>query len=91
MIADRQLYLTNSGAVVFGAYDGVSRRTINSAAGLNDGTWHHVAATLSGSTMRLYVDGELVDSAGNVIQGACGCDKTSTGLEPRSALAAPHS
>ncbi|MCP2336853.1 LamG-like jellyroll fold domain-containing protein [Actinomadura rupiterrae] len=55
---DRQLYMTNDGAVMFGVYDG-DAKTLRSKDGLNDGKWHHVAATLSSTAgIRLYVDGE---------------------------------
>lgn len=33
------------------------------AASLNNGAWHHVAATLDGTSCRLYVDGTLVKTA----------------------------
>lgn len=68
--ADRHLYLTNSGAVVFGVIDGSVKRTVASGSGLNDGSWHLVAATLSSSGMRLYVDGELAASNGDVDSAA---------------------
>ncbi|MGP3979550.1 LamG-like jellyroll fold domain-containing protein [Streptomyces sp. KR80] len=55
---DKHLYMTNDGRVVFGVYSGVTR-TISSASGLNDGTWHHVVATQGSGGMRLYVDGAL--------------------------------
>ncbi|GAB3672559.1 hypothetical protein GCM10027589_42090 [Actinocorallia lasiicapitis] len=56
---DRHLYLTADGRVVFGVYPGVIR-TIQSAPGLNNGQWHHVAASLDfNSGMKLYVDGQL--------------------------------
>ena len=66
--SDRELYLTNNGRVTFGVYTrpegpGVSstrqRRTVESAAGLNNGQWHHVVGTLDSTGMRLYVDGAL--------------------------------
>lgn len=61
---DRQLYLSDEGAVYFGAYDGTNV-AINSAAGLNDGAWHLATATLDGSGMRLYVDGKQVAANAN--------------------------
>lgn len=40
-----------------------SMRTISSATGYHDNTWHHAVATLSPTTgMRLYLDGALVSS-----------------------------
>ncbi|MEU8345383.1 PKD domain-containing protein [Actinomadura meyerae] len=57
---DRHLYMTNNGRVVFGVYPGATK-TVESAAGLNNGQWHHVVGTLSGSDgMKLYVDGAQV-------------------------------
>ncbi|WP_051468096.1 LamG-like jellyroll fold domain-containing protein [Actinomadura oligospora] len=55
---DRQLYMTGDGSVMFGVYDGQTK-TVRSKSGLNDGKWHHVAATLGSSAgMKLFVDGE---------------------------------
>jgi PKD repeat protein len=59
--ADRHLYLTNNGQFRFGVRpDMGERQTITSAAGYNDGQWHHVVGTLSDAGMQLYVDGVLV-------------------------------
>ena len=33
--------------------------TVDSSSSLNDGAWHHVAATYDGSSLKLYIDGEL--------------------------------
>ncbi len=55
---DRHLYLQNNGAVTFGVYDG-STRVISSAAGTNDGQWHHVVGTFSPGSMKFYLDGVL--------------------------------
>jgi len=35
-----------------------------------DDKWHHVAATLSGNGMKLYVDGELIDANPTVARGS---------------------
>jgi len=61
---DRQLYLSDEGAVHFGAYNGTNI-AISSAAGLNDGVWHLATATMDASGMRLYVDGEQVAASSN--------------------------
>ena len=61
---DRHLYVTNDGRVIFGVYQG-NTRTLESAAGLNDGQWHHVAGTLSSAGMVLYVDGVRFTSRGD--------------------------
>ena len=58
---DKHLYLTNSGAVVFGVHSG-SLQSISSAVGLNNGRWHQVVGTQGREGTRLYVDGVLVAS-----------------------------
>ena len=57
---DRQIYLDNSGHVVFGVYNHNTVATIRSTGTYRDGNWHQVVATLSGAGMALYVDGALV-------------------------------
>jgi len=59
--ADRSLYLTNGGRLVFGTYNGVIR-TVTSPKSYNNGRWHQATATQSASGTRLYVDGALVAS-----------------------------
>jgi PKD repeat protein len=54
---DRHVYLTDNGAVAFGVYDGAVAQTIASGTGLNDGQWHHVAASFGPGGTALYVDG----------------------------------
>jgi signal peptidase I len=64
---DRHVYMADSGQLLFGVYDN-QFSTITSPAAYNDGRWHLVTATLSGSTgMRLYVDGGLVASNAGVV------------------------
>jgi hypothetical protein len=59
---DRHIYMTNSGNLVMGIYNG-SANTISTTAAYNDGKWHMVTASLSPSNgLRLYVDGTLVVS-----------------------------
>ena len=59
---DRQIYINTSGQLVFGAYSGTTQ-VVTSPTAYNDGSWHHVVATMSASTgMRLYADGVLVAS-----------------------------
>ncbi|HEY8524542.1 MAG TPA: PKD domain-containing protein [Acidimicrobiales bacterium] len=76
--ADRMLYMTNTGRVMFGvrtrpegtaATSSRVNRTIMSGTGINDGQWHHVVGTLDPDGMRLYVDGELVASRDDVNSG----------------------
>ncbi|MGV8909363.1 MAG: LamG domain-containing protein [Propionicimonas sp.] len=57
--ADRSLYLTDSGSLVFGTYNGVIRKVISPRA-YNNGRWHQATATQDASGTRLYVDGALV-------------------------------
>lgn len=59
---DRHLYLSNTGQVVFGVYNGAVFTAISPATYL-DGRWHQAGATLSGAGMILYLDGVAV--AGN--------------------------
>lgn len=77
---DRHLYMANDGSVYFGVYPG-ELRTIRSATSpcgttplaLNDGQWHHIAASLSSvsgpNSMSLHVDGSL----------NCGSNKATAG------------
>lgn len=59
---DRQIYMDGSGRLTFGVYPGRTGpvRTLTTAPGLNDGTWHHVVGTVGPQGMRLYVDGRFV-------------------------------
>ncbi|MFF1559574.1 LamG-like jellyroll fold domain-containing protein [Streptomyces sp. NPDC058279] len=56
---DKQLYMTNTGRLVFGVYNG-STRTISTGLfeTYNDNKWHHVVGTQGPSGMALYVDGQ---------------------------------
>ena len=56
---DRHIFMTNAGKLVFGVYPG-SVKIITSPGTYNDNVWHQTVATLSGSGMKLYVDGALV-------------------------------
>lgn len=56
---DRVLYLANDGRIYFGINPTVVR-TVNSAAGFNNGAWHHVVGQVTTSGMQLFVDGALV-------------------------------
>ena len=58
---DRILYLTNAGKVAFGVYTSLfGEQVATSTSSYNDDQWHHVVATLAGTTMQLYVDGTRV-------------------------------
>lgn len=59
---DRNLYVGTDGKVYFGVGT-TTKVVVASPAAVNDGAWHHVVATYSGSGangMKLYVDGALV-------------------------------
>jgi len=59
---DRQVYLNTSGQLVFGTYNN-GTQVVTSPKAYNDGSWHHVVATMSAATgMALYIDGAVVAS-----------------------------
>ena len=60
---DKHVYMLNDGRLRFGVYNG-GFDTLDSPAGQNDGNWHHVVATQSGSGMKLFLDDNLVDQNG---------------------------
>ncbi len=79
-VVDRQLYMTTSGQLAWGVYNG-TKKAIGSTKSLNDGQWHHVVGTLGSDGMKLYVDGVLNSSnaavtASTVFSGYwhLGCD-----------------
>lgn len=53
--------MTDGGRLVFALHDS-DTTSISSTSSYDDGKWHHVAATLGASGMRLYVEGEVIDS-----------------------------
>jgi hypothetical protein len=53
---DRLIYLDNAGHLIFGTKT-TSYNVVTSTASYNDGSWHHVAASLGSRGLRLYVDG----------------------------------
>ncbi|MFD9468224.1 DNRLRE domain-containing protein [Streptomyces goshikiensis] len=61
---DKQIYLTNTGRVVFGVSNG-SARTISTGLfeAYNDNKWHHVVGTQGPGGITLYVDGQKKDSS----------------------------
>ncbi len=61
------LYLSNAGRVNFAVLGGTAYRGIQSARAVNDGQWHHLAATVDASGLALYVDGKLVGRDANPI------------------------
>ncbi len=73
---DRQVHLQTNGRISFAVkvrsgFLGLSTttRTVTSTAAVNDGRWHHVAASMSPSGMALYVDGVLVGSRTDTTTG----------------------
>ncbi|MBX9244947.1 PKD domain-containing protein [Actinotalea ferrariae] len=68
-LTDRQVYMGNDGRLNFGSRGGSSGQVVTSAQAYNDNQWHHVAATLGASGMRLYVDGVRVGSRDDVTKG----------------------
>ncbi|MEU8772991.1 LamG-like jellyroll fold domain-containing protein [Streptomyces sp. NPDC048606] len=60
---DKQIYMTNTGRLFFGVYNG-SARTVSTGLfdTYNDNKWHHVVATQGPGGMALYVDGQKKDS-----------------------------
>ena len=62
---DRMIYMDTNGEVWFGVWTGAAT-AVHSVAGLNDGTWHMAAATMSTTAgMALYIDGKLVATNAN--------------------------
>ena len=54
--ADRTVYMTNAGNLVFGVNPG-TQHTVTSGSTYNNNAWHHLAATFGTGGMHLYVDG----------------------------------
>lgn len=56
----------NAGKILFKRSDGSSVASITSTDTVNDGNYHHVCVTKSGTTLSMYVDGDLQDTATDV-------------------------
>jgi hypothetical protein len=65
-IADRVVYVDSGGRLSFGVSPGGVKTVVRSTTAVNDGVWHHWAASLGGSGMKIYVDGVLQDSNAGV-------------------------
>lgn len=57
---------SSKGKVSFKRSDGISTLLFTSSAALNDGAFHNVCATKSGSLIYFYIDGNLQDSGSDV-------------------------
>ncbi|HEY0870528.1 MAG TPA: LamG domain-containing protein, partial [Acidothermaceae bacterium] len=72
-VADRTVYMTNSGQLEFGVISGSSvtgtKTTIASTGSYNDGQWHYVVASLGSAGMSLYVDSKRVAQNAAVTTG----------------------
>jgi hypothetical protein len=61
--SDRMVFVDSGGRLSFVTKGTSTLHVVRSPAAYNDGTWHHMVATMSPTTgMRLYVDGMLVGS-----------------------------
>lgn len=58
-----RLHLNESGTVNFTASGVAPTQEINSTTSITDGNWHHIAATLGGDSIKIYVDGVLETQA----------------------------
>ena len=65
---DRHVFMDKAGKIWFGVYPG-SVQTLTSAGSYNDGQWHQIVTSLSGSGMALYIDGIKVASRADVTNG----------------------
>ena len=68
---DRHIYMTNSGQIIFGTYDGAVH-TVTSSADYNDGNWHYVVGTATGTGIALYIDNNLIGSTSGGSQNYTG-------------------
>ena len=59
---DRVIYMDTSGKLYFGVQNDTAYQAISSIGSYNNGAWHHIVATLNGTTATLYVDGLPVAS-----------------------------
>jgi len=68
---DRHLYMTNSGQLILGIWNGGST-TVQTSSAYNDGAWHHAVGTWASGTLSLYVDGALIGAASGSPQNFSG-------------------
>ena len=62
---DRHIYIGRDGKVYYGVYNNAPY-IVNSTTTVNDGKWHLVVATQSGSTGKLYVDSVLAGTVSSI-------------------------
>ena len=63
---DRHIYLSQDGKATFGVWTGFTN-TITTPTAVNDGVWHHIVGTQSTTDgMKLYLDGALVGTNGQI-------------------------
>jgi signal peptidase I len=65
---DRVLYLTSTGRAALSVQSGTARTTLTAPTSVTDGLWHHVVATYSPTTARLFIDGAIVASTTSPVQ-----------------------
>jgi hypothetical protein len=65
---DRHIYMDDDGKLHFGVNSG-GTQLVSTSDSYNDGKWHFVAATLSSSGMKIYVDMKLKDSRATPTSG----------------------
>jgi len=58
-----RLHLNDSGTVNFTCSGVTPVQEINSISNINDGNWHHIAATFGGNAIKIYIDGVLETQA----------------------------
>jgi len=70
---DRTFYMTNSGTVRFGIWNGSGVTTIGSPSSYNDGNWHYaVGVCTAAQQLILYIDGSPVASSATGINDNSG-------------------
>ncbi|OGV67015.1 MAG: hypothetical protein A3K19_29610 [Lentisphaerae bacterium RIFOXYB12_FULL_65_16] len=71
-----------SGKADFNFGDGAAWRSATSAAVMTTGTWYHVAGVYDGSTVAVYIDGELCASAAATTNIASNANPLEIGASP---------
>jgi PKD repeat protein len=63
---DKVIYMDDAGLIHFGVQNNTVRQTVDGSTAYNDGAWHLVNATFSGTTAQLYVDGTQIASSSSI-------------------------